>query len=52
MIFSTAVRMTAVLIQSVDSEQKLQDSWQMEIWMIGLCTVGNLDDWTLDGWAI
>ena len=54
LIFSTAVSATPVLIQSVPGEQKLQiqDGCQMEIWTIGLGTVGNLDNWTLDGWTV
>ena len=41
--FSTAVWATAVLIQLVGTEQKLQDGCQREIWMIGLWTVGPFD---------
>ena len=39
-----------MLIQSVGSEQKLQDGHQMEIWTIGLWTAGLLDScklWTV-----
>ena len=41
-IFSTAVSTTAVLVQSIPGEQKLQiqTGCQMEIWIIGLWTVG------------
>ena len=39
-IFSTAVWVTAVLTQSVGSEQKLQDFGRLDFWMVGNLTIG------------
>ena len=57
-IFSTAVWATAVLIQSVGSEPKLQiqdgvcKSGQLDFGWLDCWTFGNLGNWILDGWTV